>query len=476
MDAGGLAQMTISGLPVTGTLGVPGSGYASRGKGSHIKRLSMAPTASQVSGLAESPVNDHPSSLPRTSRSHLLAGLRTAPKTASGPPSAPLAQFHQDMALGGAIGMSGHPHYNNARAMPQTAAATGFPAYVSSPLSLNPLNVGRQMYSLPEQVLAPPAINFGGGPGEEQMDPQLYAELVATNLYLAQQQQRLQQQLIQVTAAAQQFQGLSINTPTGYADDRQAYMSPVSPGGGFYADSSSMGTQPVMTPQPTAFPLGVPVNEGQDVHQARYRSSPPRHELETRRAQPNTPRFKPQLSPPTLSQAHSNNLSRESTPHLVASPTQMSPSFPPSAANALRGSHKKVSSLVSCTNANSSAYGPEMNSPLAPKTAGIPSTPLTGTFGPGQGRAGDHPVRQPRGPPPLEELTAAPTSKHEGSKNFATRQRRRAVHSLVRAGIERRGGRGNSSTGSAGNTTPASEMDASPSDTVFPGTMMQLFG
>jgi len=64
---------------------------------------------------------------------------------------------------------------------------------------------------------------------------------------------------------------------------------------------------------------------------------------------------------------------------------------------------------------------------------------MTGTFGPGAARAGEHPLRQPRGPPPLEELTAAPTSKHEGSKNFAKRQRRHALDSLVKAGTSRRG-------------------------------------
>ena len=88
------------------------------------------------------------------------------------------------------------------------------------------------------------------------------------------------------------------------------------------------------------------------------------------------------------------------------------------------------------------------------------ATPLTGTFGPGQGRAGEHPVRQPAGPPPFEELQAKPTSKHEGSKNFATRQRRRALNTLVRAGLERRVGSAGSSpvaesgSGSAGSTTP----------------------
>lgn len=90
-----------------------------------------------------------------------------------------------------------------------------------------------------------------------------------------------------------------------------------------------------------------------------------------------------------------------------------------------------------------------------PKSAGYPQTPMTGTFGPGQGRAGEHPVRQPKGPPSIDELKAKPTSKHEGSKNFAARQRRRAVHNLVRAGLERRTER----TSGSGSATPASETE-----------------
>ncbi|KAK3096390.1 hypothetical protein LTR53_019277, partial [Teratosphaeriaceae sp. CCFEE 6253] len=62
-------------------------------------------------------------------------------------------------------------------------------------------------------------------------------------------------------------------------------------------------------------------------------------------------------------------------------------------------------------------------------------------------------MRQPRGPPALEELTAAPTSKHDGSKNFATRQRRRALDSLMKAGLGRRG----ASRSSGG--SPVSEAD-----------------
>ena len=98
-----------------------------------------------------------------------------------------------------------------------------------------------------------------------------------------------------------------------------------------------------------------------------------------------------------------------------------------------------------------------------PKSAGYPQTPMTGTFGPGQGRAGEHPVRQPRGPPSLEELVSKPTSKFEGSKNFATRQRRRAVDNIVRARLTR-GERGASSRASGSvdsldSMTPASEKE-----------------
>ena len=74
----------------------------------------------------------------------------------------------------------------------------------------------------------------------------------------------------------------------------------------------------------------------------------------------------------------------------------------------------------------------------------FPPTPMTGTFAPGAARSGEHPMRQPRGPPALEELVAAPTTKHEGSKNFATRQRRRAIDSIMRAGTQRRGASGSS--------------------------------
>jgi hypothetical protein len=85
IDAGGLAQMTYQ-SPLNGSIGVSGPGFASRGKGSHIKRLSVAPP-SKISTIDETQ-QANTVSTPRTSRGHLLAGLRTAPKSATVPPAA----------------------------------------------------------------------------------------------------------------------------------------------------------------------------------------------------------------------------------------------------------------------------------------------------------------------------------------------------------------------------------------------------
>jgi hypothetical protein len=99
---------------------------------------------------------------------------------------------------------------------------------------------------------------------------------------------------------------------------------------------------------------------------------------------------------------------------------------------------------------------------------------MTGTFGPGQARAGEHPLRQPRGPPSIEDLREKPTTKHEGSKNFATRQRRQAVGNLVRAGIGRRTQRtGSGSASPDSDTFPSSDND---SDSVRSGGSGSLSG
>ncbi|KKK19172.1 hypothetical protein P175DRAFT_0435332 [Aspergillus ochraceoroseus IBT 24754] len=459
MDTGGLAQMTYNSSFNNGTsLGVPGSSFGSRRKGPNVKRLSVPPP--HISTIDES---QHSATVatPRTSRSHLLAGLRTAPKSATVPSA---NQRRQHLGLEG--DRYGNPsNRTSERNIPQTATGTGFPQY---PVAMNQgldVNMGRPMYTLPEQVLAPPAIEIAS---DLPMDESLYAELMSTNLFLAAQQQRLQQQLISVTAAAQQFQGLSLGVGMGQQQD----YSPLSvPGMGFYQQQLQQGVQPVVQPisgQPGLYsvynPLTGQLNYVYDNSVQQDLSPPYQQDEEIQSPAMHVPPFRAEVSPPPESSKSPVHLSEGSSSN--SSPCledDISP-LPPPSANAFRRTHKKNTSFgpgpktgIDTNKANSSAHT------SGPKTAPL-ATPATGTFGPGQGRAGEHPIRQPRGPPSLEELVAKPTSKYEGSKNFATRQRRRAVHNLVRAGIERRGETRSLGHSSGGTNTPASEKEFTFSD------------
>ncbi|KAI9669495.1 MAG: hypothetical protein M1829_005084 [Trizodia sp. TS-e1964] len=471
MDTGGLAQMTYSNFPSNGALGVPGSGFATRGKGSHIKRLSFI-SATAAENARPSGATSSAASTPRTSRSHLLAGLRTAPKSPGlPPPSAPPLQSQHRMGLD-ASRYADQENMRSSNSFPKTSTASSFPSRQISGYEAS-LSAARQMYSLPEQVLAPPAIQIGGEHGDEGMDPNLYAELVAQNLYLAQQQQRLQQQLINVTAAAQQFQGLNIVNQMSMPQQQQYLHSPIHPSMGFYNQQMQTGMQPVLTPilgaQPGLYSVYNPMTgqHGYFLDPSSQQSSPfsattptSSQDSKTSPSQPATPQFRAQVSPPPPS---SSGISKPvaqrsiSPPKITTLSDDVSP-LPPPSANAFRRGHKKSSSLISCVNASSLTANSDGPKTAMVKPVGFPSTPLSGTFGPGQARVGEHPIRQPRGPPPLDDLLAKPTTKHEGSKNFATRQRRRAVHSLVRAGIERRGVR-TGSGGSSGSLTPVSETE-----------------
>ena len=125
----------------------------------------------------------------------MLAGLRTAPKSATVPPATNV------------LGLEGSRYaasqYGNQ--VPQSATGLYFGNgrnsfhgnYAQQQQQQQP-----QHFSRPEQVLAPPSLDFVDG--TENMDQHLYDELVATNNYLAQQQRALQQQLLSVTAAAHQ--------------------------------------------------------------------------------------------------------------------------------------------------------------------------------------------------------------------------------------------------------------------------------
>jgi hypothetical protein len=459
LDAGGLAQMTYNHHnSFASGLGVPGTGFASRGKGTHIKRLSVAPP-SQITTIDETQQSNP---TPRTSRSHLLAGLRTAPKSPTFPTSAPPTQLRHYgpeqsrlSAKGKVAGLRGVPH---------TALGATFPSHQQDHRGMGGQT---QMYSLPEQVLAPPVLPVGGTQDDAAMDPEFYAELVATNQYLAQQQMRLQQQLINVTAAAQQLQGLNLNG--GMLQQQAQYVqSPLTMNTGYYNQQLQNGLQPIVQPvphQPGVYSVYNPMTgqygyvvdnnprshsvASQTILHTDLSHSPP----------PLTPTFRAEVSPPPDSSMPVTAYRSNSPPKSNSPSSVNADPLPPPSENSFRPSHKKASSFaMGFGEAKPSA--PEGMKSTLPKSAGFPQTSMTGTFGPGQSRAGDHPIRQPRGPPSLEELIAKPTAKYEGSKNFATRQRRAAVHNLVRAGMERRGAsRGSGSFDSLGSSTPASESE-----------------
>jgi len=432
--------MSYNNFPSSNGLGMPGSGFASRrANGANLKRLSFDTKPSDP--------QDNGAPTPRTSRSHLLAGLRTAPKSATSstfPSTAPPTQLQHNTGLAGSI-YADRETYGG----PKTSG------YSSQQNGYNQMNNNRQMYPVPEQILAPPEIQIDQHV-QEEMDPNLYAQLVATNMYLAEQQQRLQQQLMNVQAAAQQFQGLNL----GMGNHQQFATPPITPQnmnmGMYQQQQVKSNMQPIITPvmgaQPGVYSYYNPATGQQSYfmdEQSQYANqqvqqsvnySPPQ--------QPGTPRF--QVSPPP--QSDTPTFARSiSPPKKSQSPPQDHAPLPPPSAGAFRRGHRKANSMAVGIDTASPIDGPR--SAMLPKSQGFPSTPTATGFGPGQGRAGEHPIRQPRGPPSLDELKAKPTTKFEGSKNFATRTRRSAVHNLVRAGMERRRAPGTSS----GSMSPVSE-------------------
>lgn len=434
--------MSYNNFPSSNGLGMPGSGFASRRANAPIKRLNFEPTK-------QSDPQDNGAPTPRTSRSHLLAGLRTAPKSATSstfPSTAPPTQLQHNTGLAGSI-YADNENYGG----PKTSLYSNKQGY-------NQMN-NRQMYSVPEQPLAPPEI-FVDEHGQEQMDPNLYAQLVATNMYLAEQQQRLQQQLINVQAAAQQFQGLNLGM--GNNMQQQFATPPVTPQNMYQQQQVKNNMQPIITPvmgaQPGIYSYYNPMTGqqsyfmDQSAQQTQYMDqqivqqsvnySPPQQNC--------TPRF--QVSPPPQSDTPTFTRSI-SPPKKSQSPPSDHAPLPPPSAGAFRRGHRKANSMAIGTDMPAQFDGPK--SALLPKSMGFPSTPTVSGFGPGQARAGEHPIRQPRGPPSLDELIAKPTTKVEGSKNFATRTRRSAVHNLVRAGMERRRTPGSAGSGSM---SPVSEV------------------
>jgi hypothetical protein len=456
-DAGGLAQMTYQPSFNHTNIGVSGPGFASRGKASHIKRLSVAPP-SNISTIDETQQSNNIST-PRTSRGHLLAGLRTAPKSATvAPASNGLEQSR-----------FADSQYDGGSRVPQTTTSAFFPSRKNSGQNSNNNNNNNASYnnhSFQEQVLAPPMLDFASQ-GLDGIDPEEYEQLMATNRYLAMQQRQLQQQLAEITSAAQQFGHMNLNN--GYINSAQTYQSPVNSSMGIYGQQLQQGLQPVVQPvpgNPGMFQVYNPMTgQSNFVYdnsvQQQAAAVTENHRVSSPQAAPG---YQRQSSDPTVARAQMRSVS---PPKPTPSPQTDVEPLPPPSANAFRRGHRK-----NMSSANIKTTG-EWTRPAGPRSAGVPQTPMTGTFGPGHGRAGEHPIRQPKGPPLLQELEEQPTSKHEGSKNFAARQRRRAVHDLVKAGRERRNDTRQPGSGAG---TPASENEfnfsasGSDSDSVLAGS------
>ncbi|KAI1400558.1 hypothetical protein F4819DRAFT_497260 [Hypoxylon fuscum] len=441
-------------------MGMPTGGLASRrGGGQNIKPLSFDSIKSPIDN------KDNGAPTPRTSRSHLLAGLRTAPKSAtaasfatSPSSTAPPSHIHGRNSIAG--NMYGNGNQDNAYSGPKTS----LPRLATQQQGYNPMmGISQQQYTA-EQILAPPEIHLDEQV-QDQMDPSLYAQLVATNMYLAQQQQRLQQQLLSVQAAAQQFQNMNLSGQSMLQQQMalqnlyhqqqqlknlQQSMASIPTQQNLYTYfDPSTGQQVYYVDQNASAQMSAQMNNNANNS---YMDRTPGTPQGYNRQQPNnnnTPRV--QVSPPPAE--HNSPAFRTTSPpkkvELTAEPTPL----PPPSANAFRRGHKKSSSLANVNKGLSLSTddGPKT---AGPKTASFPLTPMTnGGYGPGQGRAGEHPIRQPRGPPALDELRAKPTAKHEGSKNFSARTRRSAVHNLVKAGLVRRKGTGSS----CGSMSPVSE-------------------
>jgi hypothetical protein len=212
-----------------GGLGVPGAGFASRGKATGLKRLSVA-APSKLGSLHENQVEETPT--PRTSRSYLLAGLRTAPKTPSVPSSAPYNQTQHSYGMDNSRYAYQQHGLGNANNTPYTAIGSNFPPQYG-------VSAGQQFYTLPEQVLAPPQLELEEG----EEDPQVMAQLQATKHMLALRQQALQQQLANLTA--QQFSNMNLNGNNRQSQHRYPH-TPMTPQISLYQQQLMSGVQPVV--------------------------------------------------------------------------------------------------------------------------------------------------------------------------------------------------------------------------------------
>lgn len=428
--------------------------FGSRGKGSHLRNISVPVSQNGLSA----PSDNQTVTTPRTARSALLAGLRTAPKTPnSAAMPTPPAENNLDSSK-----------YANNNSFSNRAARNGG-QNISNNRYQGPQNTPRTApyQQLPTPPSSSPALGLNGEmlDLQDETDADMYQQLLATNYYLAQQQAQLQQQLASFAASSvaarqaqilqQQIQQLQLQSPVS----GNFSTPPLSPGGmNMYmqqqmSNGNMTGGGYYSVYNPMIGQYGYYLPQQQQPTAQVYQQQQPQQQQQQQQAP-----AQPENSPPMYAQQQQQSSMSNTLPLRSArsrSPPKLNlqqPSTTPPVG--FRRGHKKASSLSTCINVSSLEIEAAPKTSL-PKLSMLPSTPLTATFAPGHA-SGSHPIRQPRGPPSIEELKAKPTSKDEGSKNFATRQRRRAISRLVTSSLERRTAR--SASGSVGGTmTPVSE-------------------
>ncbi|KAL7267796.1 hypothetical protein RUND412_009603 [Rhizina undulata] len=379
-------------------------------------------------------------------RSNTLAPSEETEDTAPRTPSTSHLQEIAKNAARRATNQSAMDHYSNMNYQGSPASSTNnVRGHNGSHTRHSSIQNDRNKQQLPTPPAFSPALGLNGEMLDlDEMDLQdnaeMYKHLLAQNYMLAQQSAQLQQQLVNLaatTAAArqaqyqqqlqQQLQQLQLQT----SSSGNFSTPPMSPGLGM---SMYMNSQNLL-----ANNVYSVYNQMTGQHQ--YYVQPQSATQSYQQQQPQQLQLQQQQPSPVVT-VHVENPSpvTQQPPQLPSPPLSTSPPGGQSRSPPKPPRYNKLSHQRSNSSSN------------------LPATPSTPTFAPGHA-SGSHPIRQPHGPPSIEELKAKPTSKDEGSKNFAfARSKRRRATRMVAAGMARRTAR--SVSGSAGGTmTPVSEAE-----------------
>ena len=214
------------------------------------------------------------------------------------------------------------------------------------------------------KILAPPTLQFEATQNDQNLYPEYYAGLMATNQHLAQQSQHLQQQLLSITAAQQPIQSMVLNDGTG--QQQQYYQSSTTPNNSFYNQQLRNGLQSVISPV-SETPRLYTFYNAVTGHQSQLLNTELSHSSSL-----TTPSFRAQVTSPP-----ENSLP---TRTLNTSPPRMSPPkstfsshpLPTPSPNAFRRDHTKDLSSVT-GNVMNAQDGPKS---ALTKSAGIPPSPM----------------------------------------------------------------------------------------------------